>query len=105
PDMNFGRWSCACQDADGILFPTLHSGSSWSTANDPELDTPLEAARITLDEAERAANYTKVHELVVERAPIVPLYRAAIIYGANDNLEWAPTPNESMFLNRMGWSE
>ena len=37
--------------------------------------------------------------------PLVPLYQAAIIYGASKNLKWQPTPNESMFINRMDWSE
>jgi peptide/nickel transport system substrate-binding protein len=25
---SFGRWSCACQDADGILYPMLESKAS-----------------------------------------------------------------------------
>ena len=40
--MNFGRWSCACQDADGVLFPLLHSGSSWSNWESPETDAALD---------------------------------------------------------------
>jgi len=85
--------------------PTLHSSSSWSANRDPEFDAPLEAARATLDIEERERHYRTVNELVVGKAPIVPLYRAAIIYGADERLEWTPTANESMFLNRMDWSE
>lgn len=105
PDLSFGRWSCACQDADGVLYPLLHSSSSWSAVDQEEFDKPLEAGRQTLDEEERIEAYTTVHELVAERVPLVPLYQAAIIYGADSRLEWEPTPNESMFINRMGWSE
>ncbi|WP_366656119.1 ABC transporter substrate-binding protein [Fodinicurvata sp. EGI_FJ10296] len=105
PHMNFGRWSCACQDADGVLYPLLHSSSAWSTWRSEETDASLEAARSSLDEDVRLENYADVHETVVEDVPLVPLYQAAILYGAAENLEWQPTPNESMFLNRMSWSE
>ena len=36
PSLSFGRWSCACQDADGVLFPLLHKSSSWSAYRNPE---------------------------------------------------------------------
>jgi peptide/nickel transport system substrate-binding protein len=35
----------------------------------------------------------------------VPLYQAAIIYGAAKQLQWKPTANESLFLNRMSWQD
>lgn len=105
PDLGFGRWSCACQDADGVLYPLLHSSSSWSRIKDAGLDATLDAARAELDPAKRLEDYRKVHEWIAAEVPQVPLYQAAIIYGASDKLQWTPTPNESMFINRMGWSE
>lgn len=105
PDMSFGRWSCACQDADGVLHPLLHADSSWSAVRDPAFDAPLDAARVTLDEGERLEHYRAVHERVVAEVPLVPLYQAAILYGVSDRLEWTPTPNESLFLNRMRWTD
>lgn len=105
PDFGFGRWSCACQDADGVLYPLLHSSSTWSRVNDADLDATLEAARAELDPAKRLELYGKVHEWVAAEVPQVPLYQAAIIYGASDKLEWTPTPNESLFLNRMTWAD
>ena len=105
PDMNFGRWSCACQDADGTLYPLLYSESSWSKADLDAFDERLTEARNTLDGERRQELYHEVNELVVEEVPLVPLYRAAILYGADANLDWQPTPNESMFINRMSWSE
>ncbi len=104
-DMSFGRWSCACQDADGVLFPLLHSSSNWSTWSDDEMNALLETARGTLDEDERMGAYEQVHNLVVEQVPLVPLYQAAILYGVDSDLVWQPTPNESMFLNRMSWAD
>lgn len=105
PAMAFSRWSCACQDADGILFPTLHSSSGWATAGDKELEAALVSARETLDERKRLDFYKKVQEINTEKNYLIPLYQSAIIYGASDKLRWQPTPNESMFLNRMAWTE
>ncbi len=35
PTLSFGRWSCACQDADGIMYPLLQSESNWSRYQNP----------------------------------------------------------------------
>jgi peptide/nickel transport system substrate-binding protein len=103
--ISFGRWSCACQDADGIMFPLLHKSSGWSAYRNPKTDTLLEDARQTLDTGKRLAHYKQVHEIVLQDVPLIPLYQSAIIYGGSKNLKWQPTPNESMFLNRMGWAD
>lgn len=100
-ELSFGRWSCACQDADGITYPTLHSDSNWSRVNVPEIDVLLEEARSTLDSDVRQAAYTKVHQMVRENYYLLPMYQAAVLYGANADLTFEPTANESMFLNRM----
>lgn len=105
PLMNFGRWSCTCQDADGVLFPLLHSGSGWSTTADPAVDAALERARTSLDETVRQEQYRIVHEYVAEQVPYVPLYRASLIYGAANGLQWTPTPDQSIYLNRMSWQD
>ena len=105
PMLTFSRWSCACQDPDGIMYPLLHSSSNWSRVNDPEIDALLDEARSELDQEKRADLYAQVNRLALEGAHILPLYQAAIIYGAAEELEWQPTSNESLFLNRMSWSE
>ncbi|MBI1778735.1 MAG: peptide ABC transporter [Proteobacteria bacterium] len=103
--MTFSRWSCGCQDADGVLFPLLYSKSQWSKSSNPEIDKELEAARSTVDESARLPHYKRVYQLAEETVPLVPLYQAAILYAARKELRWRPTPNESLFLNRMGWDE
>jgi peptide/nickel transport system substrate-binding protein len=100
----FGRWSCACQDADGVLFPMFQSESIWSKYANPEVDRLLEAARSTLDENERIDLYRQVHEILAEDMPSVPLYQVTAIYGASDDLEWTPTANESLFVMDMNWT-
>ena len=100
----FGRWSCACQDADGVLFAMFHSDSIWGKYKSSDLDKLLEAGRNALDPQDRLSIYRKVHEHIEKFAPSVPLYQASAIYGANRKLSWQPTPNESMFLMDMKWS-
>jgi peptide/nickel transport system substrate-binding protein len=102
-EMTFSRWSCGCQDADGIMFPLLHSSSQWAKSKDPRMDQALDAARSALDAAQRVQYYKTVSQIVEETVPLVPLYQVGILYGARKELRWTPTPNESLFLNRMGW--
>jgi peptide/nickel transport system substrate-binding protein len=104
-EMTFSRWSCGCQDADGVLFPLYHSSSQWAKVRDPELDKALEAARSSLDPAVRLTHYKRAHEIAEATVPLVPLYQVAILYGARKQLRWTPTPNESFFINRMDWTD
>ena len=30
-----GAWSCACQDADGVIFPLFRTGSVWANIRTP----------------------------------------------------------------------
>ena len=88
-----------------MVEPLYHSKSIWAKYADPEMDTALEAARSTLDPAARLQHYRKVHEIAARDLPMIPLYQAAILYGASKKLVWKPTPNESLFINRMRWQE
>ena len=105
PALSFGRWSCACLDADGVLFPLLHKSSSWSAYRNPKVDTMLEEARQTLDNKKRVDAYRVVNQAVLQDVPLVPLYQSAALYGAAKGLEWQPTPDESLFLNRMTFKD
>lgn len=105
PMLTFSRWSCACQDADGIMFPLLHSSSAWSRWHDKTLDQYLEKGRSVLDESKRLDAYRHVDDYVKQHVPLIPLYQAAIIYGGSKHLKWQPTANESMFINRMNWTD
>jgi peptide/nickel transport system substrate-binding protein len=98
-----GVWSCACQDADGIIFPLFRSGSTWSKYSNPAYDAAVDAARSTLDEAKRMAEYRKAYEILREDVPGLGLYQAYATYGARKELKWQPTPNESLFVMDMSW--
>lgn len=104
PQAAFSRWSCGCQDADGIMYPILHSSSGWANIKDPQVDAALDAARSTIDPAKRLELYKTVHGIVSKENYVIPLYQAAVIYGAAKGVEFTPTPNENIFINRIGWS-
>jgi peptide/nickel transport system substrate-binding protein len=98
-----GVWSCACQDADGIIVPLFHSGTTWSKYSNAAYDAAVDAARSTLDETKRLAEYRKAYEILREDVPGLGLYQAFASYGARKELEWRPTPNESLFVMDMSW--
>lgn len=101
PASAFGRWSCGCQDADGVLYSLLDSKSPWATANNPELDAVLEEARGIIDQDRRLELYKRAHEINAAESYMIPLYQSSVLYGASAEIDFTPLPNENLFLNRI----
>ncbi len=102
--MSTGNWSCACQDADGVINPLFTSNSIWSKYKNPAFDAAVEAARTTLDEKKRLAAYKTAFELLERDVPGIGLFQGVAIYAARKELQWAPTPNEAFFVFDMKWN-
>jgi peptide/nickel transport system substrate-binding protein len=100
-----GRWSCACQDADGTIWPLFHTGSIWSKYSNPAFDAAVDAARATLDEAQRRADYHAAFQILRDDVPGIGLFQDFAIYGARREISWTPTPNEAFFAYDMKWTE
>ncbi len=98
-----GAWSCACQDADGIIFPLFRTGSIWAKYSNPDFDKLVDDARSTLDNDRRLADYKKAYEILRQDVPGIGLYQADAIYGASKHLKWQPSANEAMFVTDMSW--
>ncbi len=98
-----GRWSCACQDADGVIFPLFRSGSAWSKMANPAFDAEVDAARSVLDEGKRLAHYRRAFEILREEVPGIGLFQDSAIYLARKELKWTPTANEAFFIMDMKW--
>jgi len=98
-----GRWSCACQDADGVIFPLFRSGSIWSKMNNPAYDAEVDAARTILDETKRLEHYRRAFEILREEVPGIGLFQDNAIYLARKELRWTPTANEAFFVMDMTW--
>lgn len=105
PVLAISRSSCACQDADGALYELFHAGSGWTIVENKEVDALLDRARAALDPVARLADYRKVHEIIAATLPVVPLYQTVAGYGAAKPVQFTPTPNESLFLNRIRWTD
>lgn len=103
--MAFGAWSCACQDADGIIFPLFRSGSIWAKYKNEKYDALVDQARTILDEEKRKELYKQAYEILREDVPGLGLYQVYALYGAAKNLEWKPTANEAMFVMDMSWKQ
>jgi peptide/nickel transport system substrate-binding protein len=99
----FGAWSCACQDADGIIFPLFRSGSIWAKYKNERYDALVDQARSILDEATRKDLYAQAYEILREDVPGLGLYQVYALYGAAKNLTWEPTANEALFVMDMSW--
>lgn len=99
-----GNWSCACQDADGVINPLFRSDSIWSKYKNPEYDKLIDTARQTLDEMKRLDAYKKAFEILERDVPGIGLYQNVAIYAARKELQWAPTPNEAFFIFEMKWN-
>ena len=100
-DIRFGAWSCACLDADGVIYPLFHTGSIWSSFSDPAFDRAVDAARATLDASARKADYARALEILQKDTPGMPLWQVFALYGADARLDWRPTPDEQLFVFNM----
>jgi len=97
-DVRYGQWSCACLDADGVLYPLFHSGSIWSSYSNPAFDKAVDDGRVTLDSRARTRLYAAAQNILQTDVPAVALWQVYALYGARKDLVWKPTPDEQMFL-------
>lgn len=100
-----GAWSCACQDADGVIFPLFRTGSIWAKYSNPAFDALVDSARSTLDTEQRLSDYKAAYEILDQDVPGIGLYQVYAVYGASKNLVWTPSANESMFVFDMSWQQ
>lgn len=98
-----GAWSCACQDADGIIYPLFRTGGTWAKYSNAAFDTLVDDARSTLDSDLRMDLYAQAYEILRDEVPGVGLYQVYALYGASSSLKWEPTANEAMFIMDMSW--
>ena len=101
--ISLGRWSCACQDADGVIFPLFQSQSLWAKYANPAFDDAVTRARQTLKDEERLKHYREAFTILEQDVPGIGLYQDFAIYAARRELTWKPTANEAFFVIEMKW--
>jgi len=100
-----GRWSCACQDVDGVIFPLFRTGFIWSKYSNPAFDKLVDEARATLDDQARRSAYRQAFQILHDEVPGIGLFQDVALYGARPQLQWQPTANEAMFVFDMKWAK
>jgi peptide/nickel transport system substrate-binding protein len=95
-------WSVPTMDADYALFALFHSteippGFNGAFYQNPEVDALLEAARSTLDPAERQAAYDEAIAIIWEDAPWLFLYSEIQVTAIRSNVSgFIVHPDESL---------
>ncbi|MCG1010808.1 glutathione ABC transporter substrate-binding protein [Salinicoccus sp. ID82-1] len=91
-DMFMGSWGTVTLDADYGLYPMFHSDNHGAPGNrtfysNEEVDTLLDEARTETDEAARMQMYEDAQQIIIDEAPLVPIYHSVLLAGINDELE------------------
>ena len=89
-------------DADTPLYQYFRTGGSKRTNfSHAEFDQLVDAEQAESDEAKRLAILRKMSEVIMDEAPLIPLYQLFDHYGAARNIEWNPRPDEKIMLEEM----
>lgn len=90
-DMHIGSWGTVTLDADYGLYPMFHSANAGDPGNrtfysNDEVDELLEQGRQEGDEEERLRLYSEAQQIIVDEAPLVPLYHSVLLAGLRDEV-------------------
>lgn len=84
-------------DSDARLIPSVHCRNTETGAGrvsfycNPEIDALIDAARVTVDPAERQALYAEAWGLHRDDAHHLTLYSTSVMYGIVDGIVWSPS--------------
>ena len=95
PFYYIGRGSLT--DADTLYDQYFRTGTTKRTNySNPELDKVIIEQQKTADPKKRVALLQQAGTIIMEEAPMVPLYNLADIYGSARNLIWKKRPDEKV---------
>lgn len=91
-DMFVGSWGTVTLDADYGLYPMFHSENAGSPGNrsfyaNEEVDALLEEARQEGNNERRLELYQEAQQIIIDEAPIVPLYHSVLLAGSRDEVK------------------
>ncbi len=91
-EMLVGSWGTVTLDADYGLYAMFHSENAGAPGNrsfyaSDEVDKLLEKGRQTVDEKDRLEIYNEAQQIIVDEAPIVPLYHSVLLAGLSDSID------------------
>ena len=89
-------------DADTFYDQYFHTGVTKRTGySNPDLDKLIEEEQRTGDHKKRVAVLQQAGRIIMEDAPVVPLYTLAEIYGVARNIIWKGNPNNEIIVADM----
>ncbi len=89
-------------DADTPLYQYFRTGGSKRTNfSHAGFDALVDAEQAEPDDAKRLKILQEMSEVIMEEAPMIPLYQLFDHYGAARNLVWTPRPDEKILLEEM----
>jgi peptide/nickel transport system substrate-binding protein len=89
-------------DADTPLYQYFRTGGSKRTNfSNAGFDALVDAEQAESDDTKRLNILQKMSEVIMEEAPMIPLYQLFDHYGAARNIEWTPRPDEKIMLEEM----
>ncbi|MEM7488095.1 MAG: ABC transporter substrate-binding protein [Pseudomonadota bacterium] len=95
-------------DPDGNIhqFVTTDGGINDSGFSNPDVDTALDAARVSSDPTERKAQYDAARAILIDEAPLVYLYHQNWIWALDASIEgFVPYPDGMIRLEGVTISE
>ncbi|MGE5306093.1 MAG: ABC transporter substrate-binding protein [Alphaproteobacteria bacterium] len=96
PFYYIGRGSLT--DADTLYDQYFRTGTTKRLAySNPEFDKLIDAEQQTPDHKKRIALLQQAGKILMEDAPLVPLYNLADLYGVAKNVIWKARPDEKIF--------
>jgi peptide/nickel transport system substrate-binding protein len=96
PFYYIGRGSLT--DADTLYDQYFRTGTTKRVAfSNPEFDKLIDAEQQTPDHKKRIALLQQAGKILMEDAPLVPLYNLADLYGVAKNVIWKARPDEKIF--------
>ncbi|WP_100372560.1 glutathione ABC transporter substrate-binding protein [Bacillus sp. FJAT-45037] len=104
-ELMIGAWGTVTGDADYGLFPMFHSSNFGIVGNrtfyeNEQVDELLTLGRQEGDEEKRLQYYKEAQEIIVEEAPLVPLYHVEHLAGIRDNVEGFTIHPSSLYYMR-----
>jgi len=100
PFYYIGRGSVV--DADIPLYQYFRTGGSKRTGfSDPEFDKMVDAEQAEGNDAKRLEILQQMSKLIMEEAPLIPMFQLNDNYGVARNIVWTPRPDEKILLEEM----
>lgn len=91
-EMFMGSWGTVTLDADYGLYPMFHSNNIGAPGNrtrysNEDVDQLLDEARTETDDDTRMELYEDAQQVIIDEAPLVPIYHSVLLAGIQEDLE------------------